>query len=337
MSGIVIISDDVKTPLKSIVMNEHENENDNDGHVDQQSVEGIVCNALNIPPESFGDVVCKTLLVRTTTDNDGRQCVPGMYAYHFNHHCATMDTMNMKPNIRATRLAMAMGLYRVRFYGIVVLVRESSNRQYEESMPSLLVDDIALACNVSPDLRSCIAKELQGGGCDGTCSNDDDDNACLQQPAVVPDWIANAAMNSYHDEDALSQLAAVMKRNLVQGQDEDEAAEELEDHGARSSTDVHAKDKPVAIDTNDKDDNSGGESSSSKSNDDDDERPVALPREFVAKSPLCFHCRGPAVSLCQGCYAVYFCELPRSCRSEWCVPFFLFLLVVFFVFVGRRS
>ncbi|KAL7429843.1 hypothetical protein ACHAXM_002199 [Skeletonema potamos] len=54
--------------------------------------------------------------------------------------------------------------------------------------------------------------------------------------------------------------------------------------------------------------------------DDDEERdestPSSMPEKktVLTKIPLCWHCRGPASTLCQGCEAVYFCDASRRCQ-----------------------
>jgi hypothetical protein len=328
MPGGVIISEDVDTPLQSIIIHDEDSGKDNNNNEDdclQSSLESMVCDALHISLELFGDMASKTLLVRSTTD-DAERTIPGLHAYHFHHPYAA----NLKPNIRATRLAMALGLYRIRFYGTVVLVRESSSKrlqqQHEEeevtASSCLLVHDTAMACNVTPDLRHCILTELLLQGCD---SNTDNDTPALHQRAiamevtVAPEWMANAAMNSYHDEDALSLLSAVMKRNDLIQQEEDD-----DDINSAKVSRNHDQDKPVVAIIGTTNDINNDDSSSSSTDDDDDAKvdrpqPRCRRREFVAKSPLCFHCRGPAESLCPDCHAVYFCNLPRTCRTEWYV------------------
>jgi hypothetical protein len=79
---IVIISSDVKTPLESIIIKNEEEEEEscrpddiNQAIHNEQSnnrLQANVCKALHIPLDSFDDIVCKTLLVRSTitTAND---------------------------------------------------------------------------------------------------------------------------------------------------------------------------------------------------------------------------------------------------------------------------
>lgn len=110
-----------------------------------------------------------SLLVRPTADR-----VPGLYAY---------STHRGTPNIRATRLAMACGLFSLRFQGDVLLFRHFGT--------SLSLSDVFGAACVSPDLRPCIQQEL------GSIM-------------PIPRWLIQAAQQNYLDATVLRNFAQVM-------------------------------------------------------------------------------------------------------------------------------
>lgn len=100
------------------------------------------------------------------------------------HHGEVRD----RPNVRATRLAMACGLLSARLYGDVVVARSGSN--------SLAIHDIHAAACLSPDLRG----------------------------QAVPEWLADAAMHNYHDAEILERLAEVMTERQATDDEEDDSA-----------------------------------------------------------------------------------------------------------------
>jgi hypothetical protein len=110
-----------------------------------------------------------SLLIRPTADR-----VPGLYAY---------STCQGTPNIRATRLAMACGLFSLRFQGNVLLFRHFGT--------SLSLSDVYGAACVSPDLRVSIQREL------GSIT-------------PIPRWLIQAAQQNYHDAVVLRDFAQVM-------------------------------------------------------------------------------------------------------------------------------
>jgi hypothetical protein len=132
--------------------------------------------------------VVSTLVIRPTANE------AGLYAHHYS--CRTTSTTSttctigdkdeenfQQPNIRATRLAMACGLFGFRLRGNVLLTRGTLGCT---SGGILLLEDVLGACNVSCDLRWI-------------------------QP--LPDWLGNAAHQNYHDALVISRLAAVMNRS----------------------------------------------------------------------------------------------------------------------------
>jgi hypothetical protein len=199
--------------------------------------------------------VRKTLLLRPS------DVAPGLYVHHGSG----------EPNLRATRLSMACGLFAVRLHGNVILSRSAR--------VDLSVKDVEAACCLSPDLRLSVLTELRL--LPGLASPPTD---CAIQ---VPDWIGNATHQTYHDLPVLQRLAAAMKEDNVS------------DGESSASDDDSSESDPQS--------SSGPEKGSSNE----------LPqREFVAKVPLCLHCRRPASTLCSGCDGAYFCDAPRACRIE---------------------
>jgi len=127
------------------------------------------------------DDVRDTLLCRPTASSAGLQA---------SHAC--QKDRDDSPNIRATRLAMACGLFRYRFYGNVLFTRVSAAGSPRPN-DVLHLSDIRVACHTTPDLRKTIRQEMLS-----TISDD------------LPDWILNAAQANYHDAAVLAQLAAAM-------------------------------------------------------------------------------------------------------------------------------
>lgn len=102
-----------------------------------------------------------------------------------------------------------------------------------------------------------------------------------------PEWLANGASNNYHDFVALDRLARVMNcsENSI---DEDDG--------------VCAPSGNVVV-----------VASGVKGNKEGETKPE---NEFLARIPLCLHCRKPASQLCQGCLGAYFCSPPAMCFVE---------------------
>lgn len=228
---------------------------------------------------------------------------PGLYAYYrYNPHDDvdngdddSTTQQQQSPNVRATRLAMMCGLLSMRLSGDVVLVRSHPTRQ--PRWYRLAVDDVCAACTVSPDLRNNVQDDLK---------QQDKDQVVPTGPQIgsTPDWLLNAAQQNYHDAAAVARMAEVMKTDKM-GSDATDDNEGKED-GSDSDT------------TSESDDNDDGDDSDHKISSD---APTKFPagvnaREFVAKRPLCLHCRRPASDLCPDCEGAYFCPPPRSCRQD---------------------
>ena len=108
----------------------------------------------------------------------------------------------------------------------------------------------------------------------------DDDNTVT---SFSPKWLENAAQMNYHDGASLAALANAMTRAEISDDEE---------------SDVDAI--------------------SSSCSDDSASDDTATEQKALTKIPLCWHCRGPASSLCPGCEAVYFCDSSRQCRvNAW--------------------
>lgn len=110
----------------------------------------------------------------------------------------------------------------------------------------------------------------------GGCSENDD--------IILPNWIIDCSMENYKDSIQISALASAF-----------EAKSKTVEDASSSDTD------------DDNDDENDADSSDDTSEDENDKlRNVAL----------CFHCRGPSESLCEGCDGAYFCKEPRPCRKN---------------------
>ena len=183
------------------------------------------------------DTIRVSLLVRPTADRR-----PGLLAY-------SSSSRGKAPNLRATRLAMACGLFSLRFRGDVVLFRHFGT--------NLLVRDIEGAACHSPDLRRSV------------------------QQSTVPDWLAGASQQNYHDRAVLAKFASVMAAPGDENSNESDQTDEDED---------------------DEENLCPSDETTSR-------------KEFVAKVPLCIACRKPSQELCPGCEGAYFCG-SSDCRRN---------------------
>lgn len=202
----------------------------------------------------------------------------GLYVYS-----SSSSALNL-PNIRATRLAFACGLLSLRFRGDVLVFSH-----WKESLKLSDIDNGAV--NASPDLRRTIQSEL----CDNTRSND------------FPVWLRQACQQNYHDEAALEQFQNVMKKD----KSDDESVDIPDSAHVIDGMNNELNDKKDAIFHSDK-------STVDSANDASDNEFSEESHHFIAKTPLCFHCRGPSrnLELCPTCKGVYFCPPPRTCRTE---------------------
>jgi hypothetical protein len=225
--------------------------------------------------------VRQMLLLRPSPRGDA-----GLYAYDI---VTEQEKQQHIRNIRATRLAMACGLFSRKLFGNVLLIR-STVRCRE----NLRVEDVYGAC-CSADLRPDIQREL--------CTTSEKLTACQ-----VPSWLGNALQDNYHDSAVLDKLADVMATNSI---DSDGSNSDTESHGDSS------------------DEGKGPKESASKKlviaqppSEQQATEPVGQ-KQTVTRQPLCIHCRRPASTLCSGCNACYFCEPPRSCREMGYVAYTL--------------
>lgn len=186
----------------------------------------------------------------------------------------------LNKNVRATRLVMVCGNLGTRFYGDVMLFRsKGAGRGYQD----LVVDDVFGAACISPDLRSEIQAALNMDG----------------KKTKVPDWLANAAQQNYHDNATISRLASVLSGNC----NDDSSKSDSDDDSTSTEHDEDSKANkvsPAEAAVADENLASSGEQG----------------KHFIARTSLCLHCRGPADSLCPDCDGAYFCEEPRHCRQN---------------------
>lgn len=206
-----------------------------------------------IVEEFLGRSVKLSLLSRPSGDS------AGLYAYS--------SATATEPNVRATRLAMACGLLSLRFMGDILLIRSKGSFGHVD----LTMAEIFGACCCSPDLRNDIQLEMSAS-------------------SEIPEYLALAAQNNYHDSIALAHFAAVMSV------DEPFADKDSENDDGISS----ASDQSHSINVSMADKGLQQEN--------------VAKSQFVARSSLCLHCRGPSTSLCQGCQGAYFCAPPRRCK-----------------------
>ena len=246
----------------------------------------------------FDDTVSTTVLIRPY------DTLAGLVAYSLSSSsssssaAAAAETQLQLPpaNRRATRLAMACGLFSMRFRGKIVLGRlNNSNNSGKEG--SLSIEDVAAACTISPDLRRENIVEHLLLQIIRDCSSDQDEANLLS----IPLWLSEAAKNNYHDQEVLARLAEAMKEDRVGCSNED-------DDGTSSESSSGKENTEEAVD----------QQTSHTSNDDDELETTPQPRPFVAKSPLCLQCRRPADTLCTNCQGAYFCD-DDVCKTNRCV------------------
>lgn len=219
--------------------------------------------------------------------------------------------MPANANIRATSLAMACGLHSKRFYGDVYVGRlgyfpsvEDEN-VFQLSNCSLTANDIKFAC-YSPDLRLEILRRLNEVGSIET----------------LPEWILDTAKCNYEDASALAILASVMKKQ--NDHEEVEGAEELPP--------IQECDIERESIVEQEEDIKSSEMEDRQSEIQANTGVGTLRKEFVAKSPLCLHCRKPTNELCDVCEGAYF---HQECKplgwSHRCV------CKIWKIYTGRRN
>jgi hypothetical protein len=204
--------------------------------------------------------------------------VAGLYAY-FN---VPPREEEGRENVRATRLAMACGLLSLRFRGPVLLVRSFGGR-----WEGLAESEIRGAACISPDLRPSIQTDVASRM--GMALDGDGDSTSAGISAVVPDWLANAAQQNYHDEVELQKVVLAMNAGAGNGDQSDFD----NDNGDEDDTDNTMDPKAAPL--------------------------SHVTTEFVTKTPLCIHCRRVSSELCESCEGVYFCSrmtAGRRCKKD---------------------
>lgn len=187
-----------------------------------------------------------------------REGEAGLYAYY-----NIPNVKEGRENIRATRLAMACGLLSTRFFGPVLMVRSFGGK-----WQNLAENEIYGASSISSDLRESIQEEINK-----------DMGGTFDRVPAIPEWLANAAQQNYHDGAELAKVISAMNPSKQH------------------------------------EDSSGSDSDNTVINEVGSEGDNISHSEFVAKSPLCLHCRRPASDSCQGCHGAYFCTPAKTGRD----------------------
>ena len=281
----VVIPWDEERPLRSESLQHSDNissndDDDDDDDSNDDDLEDVAVSRL------LGDSVRLTLLVRPGEDR-----VPGLYAYSASHR-------DVRPNVRATRLAMACGILDVRFRGDVLFWRHFGT--------SLDMNDIAFAACHSPDLRRSVQQEFRNRvqhGKSGVEDKDDDGggsggDGCVDN-VKIPHWLASASQQNYHDRAILSKFATAM----VSAADDDD-----DDDGDGDDNHEREHEQGQGRDDKDSDDSTTDKVSGS------DPGSTPQKRLMITKVPLCLHCRRPSDELCVDCGGAYFCS--DRCRQE---------------------
>jgi hypothetical protein len=138
-----------------------------------EAIANIVMQTYGNDSEDPLDVI-STILVREPVR---------VYVYHY-PAAATRPT-EARPNIRATRFAMACGHFAMRFKGTVVLTIERTPGVNDHHLALSSVMAATQNCDLRPH-----------------CLGDDHGD--------LPDWLLGACRNTYHDAAALQKLADVM-------------------------------------------------------------------------------------------------------------------------------
>ena len=248
-------------------------------------------NNKNNEGNSFRSNICSLLqdtdyletpLLRPRGDDENQNFVAtaGLYAYYNN-------ARQSQNNIRATRLAMACGLLAKRFRGDVLLIRSFGYGTFED----LSVKEVLGACELSPDLRISTQQEMKimmqtvNHHDDDDDDHDNDDDATCTISSPPPAWLLDAAQQNYHDGAAMAKVVSAFKTN---DNDDDDDSSSDSDSSDDNDVDSHNKVECKATST----------TTTVK---------ASYSNEFIAKSPLCLHCRGPTDNLCGGCEGAYFC------------------------------
>jgi hypothetical protein len=165
------------------------------------------CLAPIIHPEINENIIA-TILIRQGHNSDS------LFVYH--------DPSRKEPNIRATRLSISCGMYSYRFHGTVVLARHANGTNI---MKSLEIDEVYIACCISPDFRISTLRLIQKQK-DGT-----------QLIKNTSRWLEEACRSNYHDVMVLQKIAKAM--TTVEVQDSDDSVDELQDSKQMSNKNVY--------------------------------------------------------------------------------------------------
>ena len=219
------------------------------------------------------------------------------------------EPSTLEPNIRATTLAMACGIYAKRLYGDVILQKKVGFQQ-------LIVDcchhDFLYAC-MTPDLRIDIIANI--------CLKKN--KTCPTSSEIqVPDFILEALGHNYRDHAAFSQVAKAMK--LKSG-----TSLIFEKNEFILSQSAPVCDLQVGSNAEDhKNDNQSASTFESPPTEAKLIEPEKLLKQETKNAPildtrlqcntLCLHCRRPATKLCSSCKGAYFCDISSRCpKSPW--------------------
>jgi hypothetical protein len=223
----------------------------------------------------LGDSIKLAPLLLAGSDDDSA----GLYAY------SSVPAHAFPKNVRATRLAMACGKLAFRSHGDVLLFRSNGGRGYTDLTVNEIYGAACISCDLRPQIQAALSNK--------------------QDAFNVPEWLANAAQQNYHDAATLSRLASVMCKS---GQcTRNKRDESTNDESESSSDDNDDEEQQRIIEKTDKESVSDRAVALSASN---------TAKQFVARTSLCLYCRGPSASLCPDCEGAYFCEKPRHCRQN---------------------
>mmetsp|Transcript_22183 Transcript_22183/g.39892 ORF Transcript_22183/g.39892 Transcript_22183/m.39892 type:complete len:683 (-) Transcript_22183:194-2242(-) len=235
-------------------------------------------------------VIDTTPLIRmthpTTTGRKGAivpsESLAGLYAYSIS---STSQSVSSFPNIRATRLAMACGRHSHRFMGDVWIGRlgylPGQKDGFALTNLDLSLSDIEVGSRYSPDLRSDIVDMIR-------------QNEKVNCDIHVPEWLGNASQKNYHDGASLAALMVAMTR--ADGCSEEDESDEDDSSNCSSTT-------------------SSMDKNNEATNDNKTTKTKTAPMPLT-EITLCLHCRGPASKLCEGCGGAYFCDEPRTCKTN---------------------
>jgi hypothetical protein len=265
-----------------------------------------------------------------------RETVPGLYAYFHAPEREDDDAdgvgdkekgqwQGRKENVRATRLAMACGLFRLRFYGNVIAVRSGAVARSGQRWYDLDAKDLMGPCCISPDVRYTLQQAVAADTTYATVQVIENTQDEKEEPKEIlelssfriPDWLADAAQQNYQDGAALAQLASVMN---IAAEEEDESDTEEEgddndDDEDEDDTEINPMNQTLKLVKTQSPTTAVSSSTIASTG------ALNLPtkredRSFVTHVPLCLHCRRPSPVLCPDCNGAYFCPMPHPCRKE---------------------